>query len=83
MPVMDGFEATRQIRKMETSLNHTPVDDDLVIIALTGLASQDDEDAAFDAGVDMFITKPVHFPKLSSLLEHYKDGTLIGRRRPA
>lgn len=72
MPIMDGFEATRQIRKMKAAK-------DPVIIALTGLASQEDEDKAFNAGVDLFLTKPVQFPKLSNLLRQYEDGTLKRR----
>lgn len=83
MPVMDGFEATREIRKMEAGYDRGSSDQDAFIIALTGLASQDDEDAAFDAGVDLFLTKPVHFPKLSSILAQYKDGSLASCRRTA
>jgi CheY-like chemotaxis protein len=82
MPVMDGFEATRQIRKMESEPDRASTTKDSVIIALTGLASQDDEDAAFDAGVDLFITKPVQFPKLSILLQQYEQGILRRRGQP-
>jgi CheY-like chemotaxis protein len=82
MPVMDGFEATRQIRKMESYPDRASTTKDSVIIALTGLASQDDEDAAFDAGVDLFITKPVQFPKLSILLHQYEQGILRRRGQP-
>jgi CheY-like chemotaxis protein len=82
MPVMDGFEATRQIRKMEDGYDRAPATKrDSVIIALTGLASREDEDEAFKAGVDMFLTKPVQFPKLSNLLRQYEEGTLKRRRR--
>ena len=81
MPVMDGFEATRQIRKMEANYERASTAKESVIIALTGLASQEDEDQAFKAGVDMFLTKPVQFPKLSHLLSQCKDGTLKRRRR--
>lgn len=81
MPVMDGFEATRQIRKMEAGYQRAPAAKKSVIIALTGLASQEDEDEAFNAGVDLFLTKPVRFPKLSNLLRQYKEGTLERRRR--
>ncbi|KAF2997074.1 hypothetical protein E8E13_002486 [Curvularia kusanoi] len=83
MPVMDGFEATRQIRKMESDNHRAPTVKDSVIIALTGLASQEDEDGAFDAGVDLFLTKPVQFPKLSKLLHQYQEGTLQRHDRAA
>lgn len=79
---MDGFEATRQIRMMEAGCERAPATNkDSVIIALTGLASQEDEDQAFEAGVDLFLTKPVQFSKLSNLLQQYEEGTLKRRRR--
>jgi CheY-like chemotaxis protein len=80
MPIMDGFEATRQIRKMEAGYERAPSLRESIIIALTGLASQNDEDEAFDAGVDIYLTKPVHFPKLSNLLQRYGEGNLKRRR---
>ncbi|XPS70018.1 hypothetical protein M3J09_002264 [Ascochyta lentis] len=76
---MDGFEATRQIRKMETGCERAVSVKESVIIALTGLASREDEEEAFNAGVDMFLTKPVQFAKLSKLLNQYKEGTLTKR----
>lgn len=82
MPVMDGFEATRQIRAMEDSHKCASVAQGSIIIALTGLASQEDEDGAFDAGVDLFLTKPVQFSKLSNLLHKYEEGSLRRRGRP-
>lgn len=81
MPVMDGFEAIRQIRTMEAESEHDPATKDSVIIALTGLASQKDEDEAFQAGVDLYLTKPVQFSRLSDLLHEYEDGTLKRHRR--
>jgi CheY-like chemotaxis protein len=80
MPVMDGFEATRKIRSIEKERGflrlmtkaHTPV----VIVALTGLASDRDEEKAYAAGVDFFITKPVRFESLEHVLKQYEDGTL-------
>jgi CheY-like chemotaxis protein len=81
MPIMDGFEATRQIRRMEAGHERAFTAKPSVIIALTGLASANDENDAFDAGVDLYLTKPVQFPKLSSLLSQYKEGTLKKRRR--
>jgi CheY-like chemotaxis protein len=75
---MDGFEATRQIRKWEAGHLPDPASKKSVIIALTGLASQGEAEEAFSAGVDLFLTKPVQFPKLSDLLRQYKEGTLKG-----
>ncbi|MCP4673751.1 MAG: response regulator, partial [Desulfobacula sp.] len=55
MPVLDGFEASRQIRDNEKNLNWTPVP----IIAMTGNAFESDQNKCFDAGMDDFIAKPV------------------------
>jgi CheY-like chemotaxis protein len=64
MPVMDGFEATRQIRstEMEKSLHRC------TIFALTGLASADAQQEAFTSGIDLFLTKPVKLAELSQIL---------------
>lgn len=51
MPVMDGFEATRTIRR---TLQHA----DLPILALTAGVTSDERDGAQAAGMDDFITKP-------------------------
>ena len=55
MPVMDGYEATRQIRHLEDQqkLDRVP------IIAMTGNAFEQDRNKCFAAGMDDFITKPV------------------------
>jgi CheY-like chemotaxis protein len=49
MPVMDGYEATRQVKAMH---NNLPV------IALTAYSQPDEQQAAFDAGCDHYISKP-------------------------
>ncbi len=55
MPVMDGYEATRQIRHLEDQQQLSRVS----IIAMTGNAFEQDRKKCFDAGMDDFITKPV------------------------
>ncbi len=62
MPVMDGLEASRQIRahEREQQLPATP------IIALTASVLEEDRQAAFSAGMDGFTTKPVNLV----LLQH-------------
>ncbi|KAL1649325.1 hypothetical protein SLS61_006433 [Didymella pomorum] len=76
MPVMDGFEATRQIRKMEAEYNVHPSPSQApqhsMIIALTGLASVTDQKKAYTAGVDSYIMKPVSFAKLTKQLEGFR-----------
>ncbi|MEM7067866.1 MAG: response regulator [Pseudomonadota bacterium] len=55
MPIMNGHEATREIRKLEAERNigHTP------IVAVTAHAIKGDSDKCFEAGMDDYLTKPV------------------------
>ncbi|KAI5206741.1 hypothetical protein E4T39_02259, partial [Aureobasidium subglaciale] len=69
MPVMDGFEASRQIRAFERSEKIKPV----VIIALTGLGSSEAQHEAFISGINLFLTKPVRLKELTRLLGTIKD----------
>lgn len=64
MPVMDGLESTRNIRALEATRQLASTK----IIALTGLVSADAQEEAFASGVDMYMTKPVRFKHLSSVL---------------
>ncbi|KAH7073526.1 hypothetical protein BKA63DRAFT_415498 [Paraphoma chrysanthemicola] len=57
MPVMDGLTSTRQIRAYEKKMGL----ERSTIVALTGLASAQDQQDASDAGVDMYLVKPVKF----------------------
>ncbi|KAL0932205.1 sensor histidine kinase response [Colletotrichum truncatum] len=65
MPVMDGFEATREVRVFETKKNLPRCQ----IFALTGLASAGAQEEAFASGIDLFLTKPVKLKELSKILE--------------
>ncbi len=64
MPVMDGLEATRQIRK---SAPHRPV-----IVALTANAFPADRSACLDAGMDGFLSKPVRRQDILTQLSHIR-----------
>ena len=63
MPIMDGYEATRQIRALSK-----PGISDIPIIAMTANAFDEDEKAAFNAGMNGHIAKPIDIPKLLALL---------------
>lgn len=64
MPVMDGLEATRQIRAIERKKGiHTPV------IALTASVLQEERENCFKAGIDSIVTKPISFGDLFHLIE--------------
>ena len=60
MPVMDGFEATRQIKKIRPSLP---------VIAQTAYAFSNDQEKAMAAGCDEFLAKPVRKELLFSTIQ--------------
>ncbi|KAJ4327662.1 hypothetical protein N0V84_001912 [Fusarium piperis] len=64
MPIMDGFEATRRIRSFEQRHGLRPA----LILALTGLASEEAQREAVVSGVDLFLTKPVRLKELGPIL---------------
>ena len=63
MPVMDGHEATRQIRALPD-----PALAGITILAMTANAFEEDKQAALAAGMDGFLTKPVEIDKLKATL---------------
>jgi CheY-like chemotaxis protein len=66
MPKMDGLEATRQIRAREArSGEHVP------IIALTAHAMKGDREKCLDAGMDVYIAKPLNKQELFTALERF------------
>jgi signal transduction histidine kinase/CheY-like chemotaxis protein len=71
MPEMDGLEATRMIR---LCLETQPV-----IIAMTANSMQGDREECMQAGMDDYISKPVHIEELMILLE--KWATIVKEKR--
>ncbi|MGA1199318.1 MAG: response regulator [Candidatus Latescibacterota bacterium] len=63
MPEMDGFEATRVIRKKE-QVTHTHIP----IIALTANAMKGDREQCLEAGMDDYVSKPIRFDELSEAI---------------
>jgi signal transduction histidine kinase/CheY-like chemotaxis protein/ABC-type amino acid transport substrate-binding protein len=64
MPVMDGYEATRQIRKLDRPDAQT-----VPILAMTADALEEDIQRGLSAGMNGYLTKPVEPQKLLDLLE--------------
>jgi signal transduction histidine kinase/DNA-binding response OmpR family regulator/HAMP domain-containing protein len=62
MPEMDGYEATKRIRKITSGKN-------LPIIALTAKAMAGDLEKCIEAGMSDYISKPVNLERLKSLLK--------------
>ena len=62
MPLMDGLEATRQIREFKKEIS---------IIALTAFAMENDEKMSLEAGCNTYISKPVKKEKLLTILNDF------------
>ena len=63
MPVMDGYEATRQLRERGFT--------DVPIIGLSANAMKEDRQSAMDAGMNDYLTKPIKQKSLIGMLRRY------------
>jgi signal transduction histidine kinase/CheY-like chemotaxis protein len=68
MPVLDGYEATREIRALEAGKRHIP------IVALTAHAMKDDDAKCMAAGMDQHLTKPLDRERLQACLDQFFEG---------
>jgi CheY-like chemotaxis protein len=77
MPLLDGFGATKEIRNIEEGRKARATEDKVpftpaLVIALTGLASNEDQARAAKVGVDLFLTKPVSFKDVKKMLDNWE-----------
>ena len=79
MPVMDGYEATRQIRNPKSKIqNH-----DVPIIAMTANAMKGDREKCLEAGMNDYLPKPVVPHNLAEMLEKWLPKETGVRRPPS
>ena len=62
LPIMDGYEVARRVRKHFSN-------SELMLVALTGYGQEQDQEAAYQAGFDEHLVKPVNLEKLKQLLQ--------------
>ena len=66
MPVMDGYEATRQIRQLDDACYQ-----ELPIVALTAHTMNGDDQKCYEAGMNDYLSKPVRLEELQQKLEKW------------
>ncbi|WP_244438974.1 response regulator [Paraburkholderia dilworthii] len=71
MPLMDGFEVAQHVR-LDATLNK------VLLVALTGYASESDKSRTLAAGFDYRLTKPLSLDKLEHILSNRAGGKLHG-----
>src|SRR5262249_50224272 len=70
MPVMDGYQATEQIRRTE------PPDRRVIIVAMTANAMQSDRDRCLESGMDDYISKPINKSEVVAVLKRHLPNSL-------
>jgi CheY-like chemotaxis protein len=68
LPVIDGWEATRQLKA-------DPATSGIPVIALTAHAMSEDRERALEAGCDDYDTKPVEFARLVGKIDALLEAT--------
>lgn len=73
MPEMDGIEAARQIRELDSQRRETP------IVAMTANAMEEDRQRCIAAGMNDYIAKPIDEAELLRILARWREGDLTLR----
>lgn len=70
MPEIDGYEATRQIRQAGSGV----IDPKVVIIALTANVTGGNREKCLNAGMNDFLSKPIHPQQLAEVIQRWHKG---------
>jgi PAS domain S-box-containing protein len=85
MPEMDGYEATRQMRKYEQAQERSGNDGSRTpIVALTAHAMKGDRERCLEAGMDDFLSKPFNLNGMKTILNRWLAGRvcMLDARNP-
>jgi PAS domain S-box-containing protein len=74
MPELDGLEATRRIRAGDAGAQNARV----AVVALTAHALSDDKILCLQAGMDEYLTKPIHLDQLGEMLRRFASRATDG-----
>ncbi|MGM0576371.1 MAG: response regulator [Myxococcota bacterium] len=77
MPGLDGFEATRAIRGIESGTGESGIGTHTPIVAMTAHAMKGDREHCLEAGMDTYISKPFRADDLYDMLERIEAGKII------
>ena len=78
MPVLDGYEATRELRRIEHQKGRRPTP----VIAVTAHAFSEERDKVLRAGMDDLLTKPVQLAALRGVLDRWLGGKVPTGEQP-
>jgi CheY-like chemotaxis protein len=76
MPVMDGYQATEQIRRTEPPGRHT------IIVAMTANAMQSDRQRCLDSGMDDYVSKPINKSEVVAVLKRHLRASALQPTAP-